>query len=109
MTYAIGQEVVYIGPDYRNHPHVLLMGFTVATPGVIYHIRSMRPSPGHGTGYFVREFSNPHVLLPAIGVVDEPLSIPHAFLKSLDKCATAISTLLALQNPANHKHMDTVE
>jgi hypothetical protein len=109
MTYAIGAEVVYIGPDYRDHPIILAIGLTVPTTGAIYHIRAGRSHPRDRLAYLLNEYSNPEAFIPEFGEVAEQVWIPHKWLNPLEKRATAISTLLALQNPANHKHMDTVE
>jgi hypothetical protein len=111
MTYAIGQEVVYIGPDMKDHALIVAHNLKVPVPGAIYHIRSRREHPDSACGmtYFVQEIKNNYDFLPDLYVVGEPVAIPHHWLKPLEKRVTDISALRALLNPANHKHRDMVE
>lgn len=43
MKYKIGQKVVYIGPDFRWHPVIVLVSLNCPLPGKVYTIRGGRP------------------------------------------------------------------
>lgn len=70
MKYRIGQKVVYIGPDARFHPLVLLYGVTIPRPKVVYTIRggiSSHPCLPGEAAYLLEEISNPVTECPNHG------------------------------------------
>lgn len=58
MKYKVRQKVVYIGPDFRNHPIVLATRMNVPVPRGIYTIRGGRILPSGEPGYVFEEFYN---------------------------------------------------
>lgn len=60
MKYKIRQKVVYIGPDYRDHPIVRMAGLSVPVGKVIYTIRGGRilPAPFNYPAYLLEEIVN---------------------------------------------------
>lgn len=63
MPFFPGQKVVYIGPDYREHPTTIKFAVNVPLPSQVYTIRSgLMHCVVDGTpGYLLEEVRNPHV------------------------------------------------
>ena len=60
MKYRIGQKAVFIGPDARYHPLVLLFGAQVPVPKAVYTIRGgvdLHPSINEAA-YLLEEIRN---------------------------------------------------
>jgi hypothetical protein len=69
MKYRIGQKVVYIGPDAKYHILVLLYGYNIPEPKVVYTIRGgvdLHPCVNE-PAYLLEEISNPVTECPGHG------------------------------------------
>lgn len=78
MPFAIGQKVVYIGPDFRSNPFVLLYQVNLPLPDQVYAIRSPELISRGSPGYLLEEVVNPHV-----GEFGQEMLIDTKFLRPL--------------------------
>ena len=77
MVFLRGQSVVYIGPDFHNHPLTHLYGLIVPVPGCIYRTRSDEMIWQGIPGYLLEGIVNP--INPAVGqelIIDKHLLRP---------------------------------
>ena len=77
--FYVGQRVVYIGPDVRDHADVIAWGINVPIPNGIYTIRSGRmiSQIARLPGYLLREIRNP--IIPPLThefLIDESMLRP---------------------------------
>ena len=56
--FHVGQQVVFIGPDFRSHPYIILGRTNVPVPDQVYTIRSPRLFYRGVPGYLLVEVVN---------------------------------------------------
>jgi hypothetical protein len=85
MKYRIGQKVVYIGPDFRNHPIAVSRNITVPVPLGVYTVRGsmiLTDGPNIGLpGYYFEEYKNESGRDPISGFTCEAAAVDEPFLR----------------------------